>query len=180
MNLQYLPLTTCPCPSLPAPVAPLLPTGDGGAEHGGKTEKPAEAGEDPAVESTLHPGPGLRWWAERNAAPAGREEYYTCYTAKITNHGSALCPHSEVNFILCVFVLYQELAERYAPLLCLSVSEVGGALESIRVQAVKRGKGNRTFRETQVATLELLLPRDCSRVGERAWAGRGLWGWDHN
>uniref|UniRef100_A0A3P8WVY4 Negative regulator of ubiquitin like proteins 1 n=1 Tax=Cynoglossus semilaevis TaxID=244447 RepID=A0A3P8WVY4_CYNSE len=58
----------------------------------------------------------------------------------------------------------QELAERYAPLLCLSVSEVGGALESIRVQAVKRGKGNRTFRETQVATLELLLPRDCSRV----------------
>ncbi|XP_041816924.1 NEDD8 ultimate buster 1 [Chelmon rostratus] len=54
----------------------------------------------------------------------------------------------------------QELAERYAPLLCLSVLEVGGALESIRVQAVNRGRGNKTFRETNVATLELLLPRD--------------------
>ncbi|XP_071340355.1 NEDD8 ultimate buster 1 isoform X1 [Trachinotus anak] len=54
----------------------------------------------------------------------------------------------------------EELAERYAPLMGLSVSEVGGALESIRVQAVKRGKGNKTYRETNVATLELLLPRD--------------------
>ncbi|KAG8009685.1 NEDD8 ultimate buster 1 [Nibea albiflora] len=54
----------------------------------------------------------------------------------------------------------QELALRYAPLLCLPVEEVGGALESIRVQAVKRGKGNKTFRESNVATLELLLPRD--------------------
>ncbi|XP_036934771.1 NEDD8 ultimate buster 1 [Acanthopagrus latus] len=57
----------------------------------------------------------------------------------------------------------QELAERYAPLLCLSLSEVGGALESIRVQAVKRGKGNKTFRETNVASLELLLPRDSKK-----------------
>ncbi|XP_070784051.1 NEDD8 ultimate buster 1-like [Enoplosus armatus] len=57
----------------------------------------------------------------------------------------------------------QELAERYAPLVCLSVSEVGGALEAIRVQAVKRGKGNKTFRETNVATLELLLPRDSKK-----------------
>ncbi|KAE8279609.1 NEDD8 ultimate buster 1 [Larimichthys crocea] len=54
----------------------------------------------------------------------------------------------------------QELAERYAPLLGLPVEEVGGALEAIRVQAVKRGKGNKTFRESNVATLELLLPRD--------------------
>ncbi|KAM9337478.1 NEDD8 ultimate buster 1 isoform 2-T2 [Symphorus nematophorus] len=54
----------------------------------------------------------------------------------------------------------QELAERYAPLLCLPAAEVGGALESIRATAVKRGKGNRKFRETNVATLELLLPRD--------------------
>nr|XP_043907742.1 NEDD8 ultimate buster 1 [Solea senegalensis] len=54
----------------------------------------------------------------------------------------------------------QELVERYAPLLCLSVSEVGGALESIRIQAVRRGKGNKTYRETHVATLELLLPRE--------------------
>ncbi|KAM9333138.1 NEDD8 ultimate buster 1 isoform 2-T4 [Pholidichthys leucotaenia] len=56
-----------------------------------------------------------------------------------------------------------ELAERFAPLLHLPVSEVGGALESIRVQALKRGKGNRTFRETSVATLELLLPRDAKK-----------------
>uniref|UniRef100_A0A3P9M2C7 Negative regulator of ubiquitin-like proteins 1 n=1 Tax=Oryzias latipes TaxID=8090 RepID=A0A3P9M2C7_ORYLA len=54
----------------------------------------------------------------------------------------------------------QELAQRYAPVLHLSVTEVGGALESIRVQAVKRGKRNKMFRETSVATLELLLPRD--------------------
>uniref|UniRef100_A0A667Z376 Negative regulator of ubiquitin-like proteins 1 n=1 Tax=Myripristis murdjan TaxID=586833 RepID=A0A667Z376_9TELE len=54
----------------------------------------------------------------------------------------------------------QELAERYAPQLSLDLVEVGGALESIRVQAVKRGKGNQTYRETSVATLELLLPRD--------------------
>ncbi|XP_076617730.1 NEDD8 ultimate buster 1 [Chaetodon auriga] len=54
----------------------------------------------------------------------------------------------------------EELAERYAPLMGLSALEVGGALESIRVQAVNRGRGNKTFRETSVATLELLLPRD--------------------
>ncbi|XP_041670060.1 NEDD8 ultimate buster 1 isoform X2 [Cheilinus undulatus] len=57
----------------------------------------------------------------------------------------------------------QELAERYAPLLDLQVEEVGGALEAIRVQAVRRGKGNKTFRETNVATLELLLPRDSKK-----------------
>lgn len=57
----------------------------------------------------------------------------------------------------------QELAERYAPLVCLPVSEAGAALESIRAQAVKRGKGNQTFRETNVATLELLLPRDAKK-----------------
>ncbi|KAM7369533.1 hypothetical protein PAMP_010851 [Pampus punctatissimus] len=57
----------------------------------------------------------------------------------------------------------QELAERYAPVVCLSESEVGGALESIRVQAVKRGTRNKMFRETNVATLELLLPRDSKK-----------------
>uniref|UniRef100_A0A3Q2EHN2 Negative regulator of ubiquitin like proteins 1 n=1 Tax=Cyprinodon variegatus TaxID=28743 RepID=A0A3Q2EHN2_CYPVA len=44
---------------------------------------------------------------------------------------------------------------------------VGGALESIRAQAVERGKGNRTFRETSVATLELLLPRDAKKCDVR-------------
>uniref|UniRef100_A0A3P8Q413 UBA domain-containing protein n=1 Tax=Astatotilapia calliptera TaxID=8154 RepID=A0A3P8Q413_ASTCA len=62
----------------------------------------------------------------------------------------------------------QELAERYAHLLRLPVSEVGGALESIRAQAVKRGRGNQTFRETSVATLELLLPRDAKKVTKAA------------
>ncbi|TDG97604.1 hypothetical protein EPR50_G00227990 [Perca flavescens] len=57
----------------------------------------------------------------------------------------------------------QGLAERYAPLLALPLAEVSGALEAIRLQAVNRGKGNKTFRETNVATLELLLPRDCKK-----------------
>uniref|UniRef100_A0A3B3ZCS4 UBA domain-containing protein n=1 Tax=Periophthalmus magnuspinnatus TaxID=409849 RepID=A0A3B3ZCS4_9GOBI len=57
----------------------------------------------------------------------------------------------------------QELSEQYAPLLGISALEVGGALESIRAQAVNRGKGNQMFRETSVATLELLLPRDASK-----------------
>uniref|UniRef100_A0A3P8RQN7 Negative regulator of ubiquitin-like proteins 1 n=1 Tax=Amphiprion percula TaxID=161767 RepID=A0A3P8RQN7_AMPPE len=57
----------------------------------------------------------------------------------------------------------QELANRYAPLLGLSAPEVSVALELIRVLAVKRGKGNKMFRETNVATLELLLPRDSKK-----------------
>ncbi|XP_031166301.1 NEDD8 ultimate buster 1 [Sander lucioperca] len=57
----------------------------------------------------------------------------------------------------------QDLAERYAPLLCLPLAEVVGALDAIRLQAVNRGKGNKTFRETNVATLELLLPRDSKK-----------------
>lgn len=57
----------------------------------------------------------------------------------------------------------QDLSEQYAPLLGLSVPDVGGALESIRAQAVNRGKGNQTFRETCVASLELLLPRDSKK-----------------
>eukprot|EP00064_Thunnus_orientalis_P024745 superscaffoldBa00011107_g25054 len=58
----------------------------------------------------------------------------------------------------------QELAERYAPLLCLPGLEVGGALETIRAQSVRRGNRNKKFRETNVATLELLLPRDSKKV----------------
>lgn len=60
--------------------------------------------------------------------------------------------------------IHQELAERFAPQVSLSVSGVGDALESIRVQAVNRGKGNKTFRETNVATLELVLPKDARKV----------------
>lgn len=59
----------------------------------------------------------------------------------------------------------QELAERYSPLLRLPAAALGGALETVRLQALRRGRGNATFRETQVATLELLLPRGCQEVG---------------
>lgn len=58
----------------------------------------------------------------------------------------------------------QELAERYGPLLHLPAAALGGALETVRLQALRRGRGNATFRETQVATLELLLPRGCKEV----------------
>ncbi|XP_057680035.1 NEDD8 ultimate buster 1 isoform X2 [Corythoichthys intestinalis] len=51
-------------------------------------------------------------------------------------------------------------------MLRLSGSEVAGALELIRVQALKRGQRNHTFRETDVATLELLLPRGCGKDGK--------------
>uniref|UniRef100_A0A6Q2XZP3 UBA domain-containing protein n=1 Tax=Esox lucius TaxID=8010 RepID=A0A6Q2XZP3_ESOLU len=54
----------------------------------------------------------------------------------------------------------QELAVIYAPIVNFSVAEVASALESIRSQAVKRGMGNKTYRETCVATLELLLPKE--------------------
>ncbi|XP_035650583.1 NEDD8 ultimate buster 1-like isoform X3 [Oncorhynchus keta] len=58
----------------------------------------------------------------------------------------------------------QQLAVNYAAIVCFSVSEVASALESIRSQAVKRGMGNKTYRETFVATLELLLPKDGKKV----------------
>ncbi|XP_003968260.2 NEDD8 ultimate buster 1 [Takifugu rubripes] len=61
----------------------------------------------------------------------------------------------------------QELAQRYSSLLALQVSDVGGALESIRVQAVNRLRGNKRFRELNMATVELLLPRD-SRKDNKA------------
>lgn len=54
--------------------------------------------------------------------------------------------------------------QRYASLLGLQTADVGSALESIRVQAVNRGKGNKKFRDMNMATLELLLPRDGSKV----------------
>lgn len=39
-----------------------------------------------------------------------------------------------------------------------------GALESIRVQAVNRLKGNKKFKDMNMATVELLLPRDSRKV----------------
>ncbi|KAJ8277571.1 hypothetical protein GJAV_G00076790 [Gymnothorax javanicus] len=54
----------------------------------------------------------------------------------------------------------KELASTYASLLEFSVPDVENALEIIRSQAVKRGAGNNTYKETFVATLELKLPYD--------------------
>lgn len=74
--------------------------------------------------------------------------------------GAAGSAHPHSHLCLCC----QELAQRYASALGLQVEAVGGALESIRVQAVNRGKGNKKFRDMNVATLELLLPRDSTKV----------------
>lgn len=57
----------------------------------------------------------------------------------------------------------RELAERYSPIVGFTVEEVEGTLGSIRGQAVKKGKGNKTYRETGVATLELVLPRNAKK-----------------
>ncbi|XP_063062829.1 NEDD8 ultimate buster 1 [Engraulis encrasicolus] len=53
-----------------------------------------------------------------------------------------------------------ELAEKYAPVVDVPVVDVEIALENIRTQAVHKGSGNKLFRETCVATLEILLPKD--------------------
>lgn len=64
-----------------------------------------------------------------------------------------------------MFVLaFQGLAERYGVLLHMPGSEIADTLEVIRVQALKRGQRNQTFRETNMATVELLLPRDRNKV----------------
>ncbi|XP_077365861.1 NEDD8 ultimate buster 1 isoform X2 [Festucalex cinctus] len=60
-------------------------------------------------------------------------------------------------------MVWRELAERYGTLLRMPGSEVAAALEVIRVQALRRGQRNQTFRETNIATVELLLPRGCSK-----------------
>ncbi|KAJ8010626.1 hypothetical protein DPEC_G00077030 [Dallia pectoralis] len=54
----------------------------------------------------------------------------------------------------------QELAVKYAPIVNFPVAEVASTLENIRTHAVKRGMGNKTYKETFVATLELLLPKE--------------------
>lgn len=94
----------------------------------------------------------------------GQQHMQVSWSLNTTSYHHSLCCGSDPFVRLC----YQELAERYAPLLCLPSEEVGAALESIRVQAVKRGKGNKTFRETNVASLELLLPRDSKKVTSAA------------
>ncbi|KAG7524708.1 NEDD8 ultimate buster 1 [Solea senegalensis] len=58
----------CPNPrSCSCPCSVTL-SDDGGAKHGGEAEEPSEAGEDPAVEPSVHRG---RWRAAGGAAHAG-------------------------------------------------------------------------------------------------------------
>ncbi|XP_036377396.1 NEDD8 ultimate buster 1 [Megalops cyprinoides] len=61
----------------------------------------------------------------------------------------------------------KELAGKYASIVGFSVSDVETALETIRSQAVKRGKGNNTYKETCVATLELSLPKELREDNKR-------------
>ncbi|XP_020350027.1 NEDD8 ultimate buster 1 isoform X3 [Oncorhynchus kisutch] len=58
----------------------------------------------------------------------------------------------------------QKLAVNYAPIVCISVSEVASALESLRSQAVKSGMGNKTYGETCV---ELFLPKDLKKYTKK-------------
>lgn len=53
----------------------------------------------------------------------------------------------------------QELAIRYSQEVGFSLEQVVIALEEIRSQAIKRGKSNITYKETNVAMLELLIPK---------------------
>ncbi|TSK16088.1 NEDD8 ultimate buster 1 [Bagarius yarrelli] len=61
----------------------------------------------------------------------------------------------------------QELAVRYSQVVGFPVLNVEIALEDIRSQTVKRGKGNKTYRETNVATLELLLPKEMRKSNKK-------------
>ncbi|KAG9347788.1 hypothetical protein JZ751_003803 [Albula glossodonta] len=61
----------------------------------------------------------------------------------------------------------KELADNYASRLSFTVSDVESALETIRSQAVKRGEGNNTYKETCVATLELILPKDMKKDNKK-------------
>lgn len=60
--------------------------------------------------------------------------------------------------------LLQELATQCTSALGFPESEVEAALESIRLQAVKRLSGNSMYKETCVATLELILPKTLKKV----------------
>lgn len=53
-----------------------------------------------------------------------------------------------------------ELAEKYAPLVGVPLVDMEEALESLRSQAVQKGSGNKLFKDTCVATLEIILPKE--------------------
>lgn len=59
-------------------------------------------------------------------------------------------------FVFCV----QDLADRYASVTGFAVDVVRSVLEVIQSEAVMKGEGNKEFRETSVATLDLHLPKE--------------------
>ncbi|ROI48968.1 NEDD8 ultimate buster 1 [Anabarilius grahami] len=59
-------------------------------------------------------------------------------------------------FISCA----QELALKYAPVTGFSVEDVMLSLETIRSDTSRKDEGNKQFKETSVATLELHLPKE--------------------
>ncbi|XP_036445543.1 NEDD8 ultimate buster 1 [Colossoma macropomum] len=61
----------------------------------------------------------------------------------------------------------QELAVRYSQVVGFPLVDVEVALEDIRSQAVKKGKGNKTYRETNIATLELMLPKEIRKGNKK-------------
>lgn len=61
----------------------------------------------------------------------------------------------------------QELAVRYSQEVGFPLDDVAIALEDIRSQAVKRGRSNITFRETNIATLELLIPKEVRKGNKK-------------
>ncbi|XP_067290541.1 NEDD8 ultimate buster 1 [Pseudorasbora parva] len=54
----------------------------------------------------------------------------------------------------------QELALKYAPVTGFAVEDVMSSLETIRSDTSRKDEGNKEFKETSVATLELHLPRE--------------------
>ncbi|CAM4724286.1 hypothetical protein PO909_017563 [Leuciscus waleckii] len=54
----------------------------------------------------------------------------------------------------------QELAVKYAPVTGFSVEEVMSSLEFLRSDTSRKDEGNKEFKETSVASLELHLPRE--------------------
>ncbi|KAI5106506.1 NEDD8 ultimate buster 1 isoform X2 [Silurus meridionalis] len=53
----------------------------------------------------------------------------------------------------------QELAVKYSQVLGFPQPDMETALEEIRLQAVRRGSGNKTFKETNIANLDFILPK---------------------
>ncbi|XP_007233945.3 NEDD8 ultimate buster 1 [Astyanax mexicanus] len=61
----------------------------------------------------------------------------------------------------------QELAVKYSQEVGFPLNDVANALEEIRSQAIKRGRSNIAYRETNIATIELFLPKDVKKGSKK-------------